>query len=229
LENKTKVLMGDIGENFIPIKKFFAEVMIGGIEGVKRLWADSATMAEQYKNEASKNVLKDFPGFQNPTKLTEKAFEEMMGSVNRDLKVYQDIAQKNIGFKNTGDLANHFNPQKAQGFYNYTYGGAASEALMTLTKQAREARSGMPSNDFAGVKNGSSTKTDSLLNPIVANDAKSIGTGSQSKNVTINIESFVKGGLNTTASSINGMNKDELERWMTEMFMRVVRSAETAM
>jgi len=230
LENKTKVLMGSIGENFIPIKKFFAEVMIGGIEGVKRLWADTATMAAQYKNDASKKVLKDFPGLENPTKLTGKAFEDMMGNVNRDLKVYQDIAQKNIGFKNTGNLANHFNPTKAQGFYNYTYGGAASEALMTLTRQAREARSTMPSGDFAGVNtNGSNPKQGGGVNSAIATDVKSISSGSQTKSVTVNIESFVKGGLNTSSTSINSMNKDELERWMTEMFMRVVRSAETAM
>jgi len=56
-------------------------------------------------------------------------------------------------------------------------------------------------------------------------DAKSIGSGSQTKNTTINIDSFVK-GLTPTHQSINSMNKDELERWMTEMFLRVVRSAE---
>lgn len=59
-------------------------------------------------------------------------------------------------------------------------------------------------------------------------DAKSIGSGSQTKSTVINIESFVK-GFSPASQSINGMNKDELERWMTEMFLRVVRSAETTM
>jgi len=227
LENKTKVLMGEIGDNFIPIKKFFAEVMIGGMEGIKRLWADTGMMAEQYKKDASKKVLADFPGLADPTKLSNTAFEDLIGRVNKDMKFYQDIAQKNIGYKNTGNLANHFDPVKAQGFYNYKYAGGASESLMTLTKQAREARAKF-GGDFAGVnKDGTPVKPG--ISPAVTADAKSIGTGSQTKSVTINIESFVKGGLNTTASSINGMNKDELERWMTEMFMRVVRSAETAM
>jgi len=83
------------------------------------------------------------------------------------------------------------------------------------------------SGDFAGVnKDGTSVKPG--VSPIAVADAKSIGTGSQTKSVTINIDSFVK-GFNPTSQSVNGMNKDELERWMTEMFMRVVRSAETAM
>ena len=83
------------------------------------------------------------------------------------------------------------------------------------------------SGDFAGVnKDGTPVKPG--ISPVAAIDAKSIGSGSQTKSITINIDSFVK-GFNPTSQSINGMNKDELERWMTEMFMRVIRSAETAM
>lgn len=54
---------------------------------------------------------------------------------------------------------------------------------------------------------------------------KTIKGNSETKNITINIDSFIK-GFNPTHQSINGMSKDELERWMTEMFMRVIRSVE---
>jgi TP901 family phage tail tape measure protein len=84
------------------------------------------------------------------------------------------------------------------------------------------------SGDFAGVNpDGTPVKPKTPITP-GAVDAKAIGSGSQTKSITINIDSFVK-GFNPTSQSINGMNKDELERWMTEMFMRVIRSAETAM
>jgi phage tail tape measure protein, TP901 family, core region len=58
-------------------------------------------------------------------------------------------------------------------------------------------------------------------------DAKTISRGSQTKNTTINIGSFID-KFSPQSQSINGMNRDELERWLTEMFMRVVRSAELA-
>jgi phage tail tape measure protein, TP901 family, core region len=58
-------------------------------------------------------------------------------------------------------------------------------------------------------------------------DAKTIAGGGQTKNIQINIDSFIK-GFNSTHQSINNMSKDELERWLTEMFMRVVNSAEMA-
>jgi hypothetical protein len=224
--------MGEIGDNFIPVKKFFAEVVLGGMEGVKRLWATTDSMAAQYKKEAERDVLKDFPGLQNATKLSETAFEDMIGKVNRNMSAYQDVAQKNIGYKDTGELGNHFDPVKSQGFYNYTYSGAASDALMTLTKQARLARSKMPegmlaTGDLSGVPPTGGTVTPTG-NGVVASDAKAIGSGSQTKSTVINIESFIK-GFSPTSQSVNGMNKEELERWMTEMFMRVVRSAETTM
>ena len=63
--------------------------------------------------------------------------------------------------------------------------------------------------------------------PVAAADAKAVKTGSQTKNLTINIDSFIK-GFTPTHQSINGMDKNELERWLTEMFMRVVRSTEMA-
>lgn len=81
--------------------------------------------------------------------------------------------------------------------------------------------------DMAGVPVGDNT-IKSGGSPVPAADAKTIGSGSQTKSTVINIESFVK-GFSPASQAINGMNKDELERWMTEMFLRVVRSAETTM
>jgi TP901 family phage tail tape measure protein len=61
-------------------------------------------------------------------------------------------------------------------------------------------------------------------------DARAIKGGSQTKNITINIGSLAKiDQYNPKSPEINNMNKAEFERWMTEMFMRVARSAEMAM
>lgn len=68
---------------------------------------------------------------------------------------------------------------------------------------------------------------DTVTSSKAATDAKSVGSGSQTKNITINIDSFIK-GFTPQHQSVNGMNKDELERWFTEMFLRVARSAELA-
>ncbi len=86
-----------------------------------------------------------------------------------------------------------------------------------------------PSNKPLGTPSpmGSNGSNESVTSTKAGSDAQSISKGSQTKNITINIDSFIK-GFSPTHQSINGMNKDELERWFIEMFLRVARSAEIA-
>jgi TP901 family phage tail tape measure protein len=102
-----------------------------------------------------------------------------------------------------------------------------TEVLADAVKKKASEESG----DFAGVPEGDATNGSGSKNSSGAglDDARKISGGSQTKNITINIDSFIKGGLNSTNQQINSMNTAELEKWMTEMFMRVVRSAEMAM
>lgn len=58
-------------------------------------------------------------------------------------------------------------------------------------------------------------------------DSKVISGGGQAKNLTINIGSMVE-NLSTRSEEFNKMNPQELERAMTELLMRVIRSGELA-
>lgn len=230
LENRTKVLMGEIGDNFLPIKKFFLEVTNGAMEGTRRLFTGMSKNAAQIQNTASTKVLKDLPGLANPTKLSNPEFDDLMNKVKKDMSFYQNIANENLKFRKSGDhLFDKMDAVKSQGFYNYQYASGALTSLMELQKQAITARNTMSGGDFAGVPGGDGKTNKSGL-PVntIASDAQAIATGSQTKSVTINIESFIK-NLNPTNQAVNGMNMPELERFMTEMFLRVVRSAETTM
>ncbi len=64
------------------------------------------------------------------------------------------------------------------------------------------------------------------------NDIDSInritGSAKQVKNITVNIDAFNKGGINTANTTLNKMQPEELEQWMTNMFLRVVRNVETS-
>lgn len=87
--------------------------------------------------------------------------------------------------------------------------------------------------DFSGVPTGTNPTGAGALTPdagnaAIADGAKGIKGNNQTKNITINIDSFIK-GISPTHQSFNNMSIDEFERKMTEVFMRVVRSAETAM
>lgn len=84
--------------------------------------------------------------------------------------------------------------------------------------------------DFSGVPTGGNPGAGGLIPgdagaSAIADGAKSIKGGSQTKNITINIDSFIK-GFTPTHQSFNNMSDSEFERKMTEIFMRLVRSAE---
>jgi TP901 family phage tail tape measure protein len=55
---------------------------------------------------------------------------------------------------------------------------------------------------------------------------KITGSAKQIRNITVNIDSFVKGGINTQNTELENMDAEELEKWFTDMMMRVVRNVE---
>jgi TP901 family phage tail tape measure protein len=100
-------------------------------------------------------------------------------------------------------------------------------------KQRVVIEQGDDDGDFSGVPTGSGPTGAGALTPdsgnsSIADGAKGIKGNSQTKNITINIDSFIK-GFSPTHQSFNNLSMDEMERKMTEIFMRVVRSAETSM
>ena len=98
-------------------------------------------------------------------------------------------------------------------------------------KQRVVVEPGDDDGDFSGVPTGptgAGALTPDAGNAAIADGARSIKGNSQTKNITINIDSFIK-GFSPTHQSFNNMSMDEFERKMTEVFMRVVRSAETSM
>ena len=57
---------------------------------------------------------------------------------------------------------------------------------------------------------------------------KITGHAKQVKSIQINIDSFVKGGINTENTTLQNMDANQLEQYMTDMFLRVIRNVETS-
>ncbi|REH00282.1 phage tail tape measure protein [Flavobacterium aquicola] len=60
------------------------------------------------------------------------------------------------------------------------------------------------------------------------NISKVAGQANQVRNITINVDSFNKGGINVAQSAYAGMTKDDVEAFMKEMFIRLIINAENA-
>lgn len=55
---------------------------------------------------------------------------------------------------------------------------------------------------------------------------KVTGAGGDHKNITVNIDAFVKGGINTANTTLAKMDAKQLEEWFKEMLLRTIRAAE---
>lgn len=55
---------------------------------------------------------------------------------------------------------------------------------------------------------------------------KVAGTAKQIQNITVNIDAFNKGGINTQNTNLQKMNADEIEDWFNQAMLRVVRNLE---
>jgi len=192
-----------IGGLVVAYNKFDAFRAI--VQGTWEVIKGFGTILKDYIIDRIKGLLSGFGSIINALKLLKSG--DVQGAWNATKQGVMDIS----GI--TADKKAFESTKKLKGAFSNKYNESMSESAK---KKAEEA--------------GSTAKVPGA--PVATNnaasaDAKSIGTGSQTKNITINIDSFVK-GLTPTHQSVNGMSTAELERWMTEMFMRVVRSAEMA-
>lgn len=71
-------------------------------------------------------------------------------------------------------------------------------------------------------ESGSETATSGSENEI----DKITGSAKQIRNITVNIDSFVKGGIQSQNTQINQMNASQLEEWFNNMMLRVIRNVE---
>jgi TP901 family phage tail tape measure protein len=74
------------------------------------------------------------------------------------------------------------------------------------------------SGSNGSLSGGSSGLSDSL--------SRVVGAASAPRNITINIDAFNKGGINTQNTSLQSMDANQIEDWFTDMCMRAVNNVE---
>ncbi len=245
ISNALKVEMIKIGNLFLPVLSAIGEKILGVINWIKQLYAESAILRDGL---AVIGAL--FVGLWKVATAPIKAIFNLLGMV-REYTFWLIGGLGSVIAKITGmeggfsGLYNRIRPyliwisdmvKQVGGLlydvFTLNYKGVKDRISNFKLPDLDDIKQKIkieaePEGDFSGVPAGDKTGDGKPIVTAVGSDAKTIGSGSQSKNITINIDSFVK-GFSPTSQSINGMNKDELERFMTEMFLRVVRSAETA-
>jgi len=245
VQNAIKVEMIKIGDIFLPIVSKMGDKVLGFINYFKELWKNSELFRDSIK------LLGVFFSHAINVSLIPLKLAFNIAKAVWSFIVFMADEMSNLISKFTGieggftALYNHIRPflmwiydfVKQIGsilvdVFSGKWGGLKDKITAFKMPDMADIRhrievENKPSGDFAGVP-GANKPTTGNNNSSLLTGVQSIASGSQTKSITINIDSFIK-GFTPASESVNKMNKDELERWITEMFLRVVRSAETTM
>ncbi|MEA4916557.1 phage tail tape measure protein [Proteiniphilum sp.] len=247
IQNQLKVEMIKIGEAFLPVISKIGNGILGIINYFKNLYKESELFRDILHVVGSafewafKIAIIPIKAVINYIKIAWKAIFDVTDALNG---WFEKITGIKGGFKSLYDYIRpyliwikEFISEISNIFYDmvtFNFKGVKEKIQNFKMPDIGEIKHRVKvetEDDHDELPDGAPITPTGNGNPIISgnpvDNINSIKNGSQTKNVTVNIDSFVK-GFTPTHQSINGMSKDELERWMTEMLLRVVRSAETA-
>lgn len=250
--NKVKVGMIQIGEIFMPMVSAVGEKVLGIIQYWKDLYRDSLMFRDIISGigtvfSAVWNIAS--AGFNMIISLIKNVYNNTVGLITKWLNMGAVIMGFKGGFT---ELYNTVRPiliwikealseigSLLYSFVTFDTDGIKSKIQNFKLPDLSEIKQRVivapgddnSDGDFSDVPSSDTpviTPTTTNNDTTISDGAKGIKGNSQTKNITINIDSVIK-SFSPTHQSFNNMSMDEFERKMTEVFMRVVRSAETSM
>lgn len=222
LENQLQTLKIDFGDAMLPIKNRWLQSSINAVEG----WNAGKSpiqAGEKYRLEGTDYILDLFSGIiNNPGKHSTKQYDKAFS----DIKYYRENYQTKYDEtrKYEGNIHQTLNTNKR--YLAYFSKGALS-TLRDLEKQLIQARISLPKNHDELL---AQSENNNLTTPTEDGSSDSIskitGSARQIKNLTINIDAFNKGGINTQNTNLKDMSPEDIEAWMNDMFIRVINNVE---
>lgn len=242
VKNNLKKVMVDIGEKFLPILTKIGDFILGVIDAVKNLYAN----CELFRNGIGIiwNILKNlfnwlilpFRLFGNFFKLIsaiKDKFTEMPGPVK---KFFDFLIQPIKGvlklLKTLGDvmgdiLSLEFSniPNRFKELFN----GENTVKIQPLQKDDYNplAKFQLGENkkfSLMDMYGNNTTKTNAIPNTQLKEDTQTIKGGSQSKVVNINFRNVVENWQSTNSDFVK-MGKTEVEQYLSDILLRVVRGS----
>lgn len=240
MRNKLNVMEIQIGESLLPLKVKIAELKVAAIDLVNALYLGRE--GERTKGASSVNN-KYMPLLGEVKYMDKKTYDKHLKDIDKDLSNTRNSFTKSQStpqrWGNAFALALAGEFKAAYAFTKMptqsTYAGALTQLTdfkhLFTNQWKRETNSGknvatkktaLPPAGSTGA--GGSTRGGSTIGDGVDTIT---GSARQIRNLTVNIEAFNKGGINTQNTSLQHMEPSKIEEWFTDMCMRVVRSIET--
>jgi len=233
LKNKLNVTMIKLGEKLLPLKQSFAETAMDAVNGINLGFTGPEGRANYRREVGRQEILDMFSGFLNdPAKHTTKEFNDAFSKIDKLMPYYQSELEKNREYAGgiTRFLDNFgLSGSNAQKRYNYSTSEGSYQALKQLRNQLLSVFVKLPKNHDSLLASGDKTAPDGsgTTTPVGSDSVEKItGSAKQIRNLTINIDSFVKGGINTQSTTLQQMDEKQIEAYLRDMFMRVIANVD---
>ena len=245
LRNKLNAMEIEIGISLLPLKTKIAELKLAAIDLVNTLTLGSngdRNKGFTYANDKYAGLLQNAPA------MNEKEFQTNLAEILLDIK------QTERAWKNSDDWLGKqtkaittayltkkeglFGWNKVEAYLDFlklpsgdTYAGMLTQLTGIkdeFIKTWKTAYKNKPSLITLITPKGDKTDPNNPVTPPVSDGVGTVvGSARQIRNLTVNIEAFNKGGINTANTTLQHMEPNQIEEWFIDMCMRVVRSIET--
>lgn len=244
LQNKIKALEIEIGTNLLPLKEWWAQLKLEMINGV--MWVirgEKGNRNKQY-NEGWTKQSEEYGGvLQSAANLTKEQYTKKLAELNIAMKAVESAHWKiakdvnNIplpwgGFLWTDERKNEWRTEQSGYVLDYSKGKIDyTKNLIRDFQNEWQTKTNFGRNVLSPpdpTKKGDANSNGNANSTTLGSSVDSVtGSARQIRNLTVNIEAFNKGGINTQNTNLQHMEPTQIEEWFTDMCMRVVRSIES--
>jgi len=244
LQNKIKALEIEIGTNLLPLKEWWAQLKLEMINGV--MWVirgEKGNRNKQY-NEGWTKQSEEYGGvLQSAANLTKEQYTKKLAELNIAMKAVESAHWKiakdvnNIplpwgGFLWTDERKNEWRTEQSGYVLDYSKGKIDyTKNLIRDFQNEWQTKTNFGRNVLSHsdpTKKGDANSNGNAYSTTLGSSVDSVtGSARQIRNLTVNIEAFNKGGINTQNTNLQHMEPTQIEEWFTDMCMRVVRSIES--
>lgn len=244
LKNKVQVMEIEIGEQMLPLKQWWTEQKLNLISKASYMFRGEEGNKQQMYNQGWTKQSEEYGNvLQNAATLTKeqysKKFNELLIAMNAAKDTYWQAVKdiNNIplplgaGFLWSEDKKQQYRSDAGGNMDKYTRGKYDfAKNLLFDFQNEWQTKTNFGRNILSPLDPAKKSDTSGSTNPVPLGDSVDSVTSSarQVRNLTVNIEAFNKGGINTQNTNLKKMDGKQIEEWFNEMCMRVVRSLEAS-
>lgn len=242
LSNRVDNLMIRLGETLLPAKEW----IVGGLETIvertNSFFRSPDEKKEFWKEHEYKSVYDEYGHLVHKVKeLTEEEFKELYNSVGEHINKYDaEFDRKSREYANQPfwnyDPISYFKGHETRLAYmddktQFTrhsdrYRAQAYKSLQTDLWHAWQDKDKVDESNVVGGDTTTTTNDNKASNSLAESLNRVVGSAQTPRNITVNIEAFNKGGINTQNTSLSKMSADDIENWFIDVCMRAVRNVE---